>query len=490
MAEEIKQLVNQNFTGANMTNNNQFTLINNNSSTTAVVREVFVTGSDIAADKAKLFIDNNNIEVLSTFENAAGTMVIAPSQNMTMKLNTDITPGTKSVVTTDIHDFNNRSSGNTSDHYDNITEVVSFSGTDSNFSLKSSAGTEGITKSDTVLLNGNHTGAFNQQFGSSQFMTACKLADGNTISFRKDDNSTFQAHYNNSQVVNRSYGAPAMDFVNRRIFYFQSNTIRMFDPSLSTSATYTVAQQAYSTASTYANGAVCYDDDGDLYYFYRYNNTLYVRNLVDSGDLSGNNSGSGYSANLFKQINLYTQTNVSHQKLMVAYNDSEDKFYVFHGGQHWYNFSDGLLTFTKSAYNSASNTGQITHTEIKHPRNSANLDNVVAALFTAEHKAAIAASSTVQNEKIWGREHLGGGYVAFPTGDTEAYIYLCENNSLTFKFKLTGLRTKGGSQNNNRAILPKGGASRTGDISFNDTNLTPANYDIAARVNIQGVEIT
>ena len=56
MAEEIKQLVNQNFTGANLTNNNQFTLINNNSSTTSVVREVFVTGSDIAADKAKLFI--------------------------------------------------------------------------------------------------------------------------------------------------------------------------------------------------------------------------------------------------------------------------------------------------------------------------------------------------------------------------------------------------------------------------------------------------
>ena len=45
MAEEIKQLVNQNFTGANMTNNNQFTLINNNSSTTAVVREVFGSGA-------------------------------------------------------------------------------------------------------------------------------------------------------------------------------------------------------------------------------------------------------------------------------------------------------------------------------------------------------------------------------------------------------------------------------------------------------------
>jgi len=490
MAEEIKQLVNQNFTGANMTNNNQFTLVNNNSSTTAVVREVFVTGSDIAADKAKLFIDNNNIEVLSTFENAAGTIVVAPSQNMTMKLNTAITPGTKSTVTTDIHDFNLRGNGNSADHYDNITEIISFAGTDSNFSLSSATGSAGITKSDTQLFNGNHTNAISQQFNSSQFFTACKLADGNTISFRKDGNSTFQGHYNNNQVVNRSYGSPAMDFVNRRFFYYQQNTIRMFDPSISTTNIYTVAQQAYASNSTYAVGAVCYDDDGDLYYFYRYNNTLYVRNLVDSGDLTGNTSASGYDANVFKQVNLYTQTNVSEQKLMVAYNDSEDKFYVFHGGNSWYDFQHGLVVFTKSAYNSASNTGQITNTEIKHPRNGSGINNTYQSLFTAEHKAAIAATSSVQNEKIWGQEHLGGGYVAFPTGDTEAYIYLCENNSLTFKFKLTGLRTKGGTQSNNRAILPKGGASRTGDISFNNTNLTPANYDISARVNIQGVEIT
>lgn len=490
MAETIKQLVNQNFTGADMTNNNQFTLINNNSSTTAVVREVFVTGNDIAADKAKLFIDNNNIEVLSTFENAAGTMVVAPSQNMTMKLNTDITPGTKSTVTTDIHDFNNRSSGNTADHYDNITQVVSFSGTDSNFSLSSATGTAGITKSDTQLLNGNHTNSFSQQFNTGQYLTACKLADGNTISFRKDGNSTFRAYYNNSQVVNRSYGSPAMDFVNRRIFYFQSNTIRMFDPSLNTGSVYTVAQQAYATNSTYANGAVCYDDDGDLYYFYRYANDVYIRNLVDNGDLTGNQSSSGWDSNVFKQIPVYGNTNVDAQKLMVAYNDSEDKFYVFHGGQSWINYNYGLSVFTKSAYNSAGNTSVITNTEIKNPRHGTNLANSFQSLFTADHQAVIAAASSVYNEYIWGMEHLGGGYVAFPTGDTEAYIYFCENNALTFKFKLTGLRTKGGSQSNNRSILPKGGASRTGDISFNDTNLTPANYDISARVNIQGVEIT
>ncbi|BCV03750.1 MAG: hypothetical protein CM15mV72_430 [uncultured marine virus] len=146
MAEEIKQLVNQNFTGANMTNNNQFTLINNNSSTTSVVREVFVTGSDIAADKAKLFIDNNNIEVLGTFENAAGTMVIAPSQNMTMKLNTDLVPGSKTTTTLDLRDWNQRGSGSSGDNYDTISQIVTFTGTDSNFSLSSSAGTEGQTK--------------------------------------------------------------------------------------------------------------------------------------------------------------------------------------------------------------------------------------------------------------------------------------------------------------------------------------------------------
>ena len=179
MAEEIKQLVNQNFTGADMTNNNQFTLINNNSSTTAVVREVFVTGGDIAADKAKLFIDNNNIEVLSTFENAAGTMVIAPSQNMTMKLNTDLVPGSKNTTTLDLRDWNQRGAGSTNDNYDTISQIVTFTGTDSNFSLKSSAGTEGQTKTSGQFFgnNQNTTSAVNQQMSSTKIkdMVALKL---------------------------------------------------------------------------------------------------------------------------------------------------------------------------------------------------------------------------------------------------------------------------------------------------------------------------
>ena len=139
----------------------------------------------------------------------------------------------------------------------------------------------------------------------------------------------------------------------------------MFDPSLNTGSVYTVAQQAYATNSTYANGAVCYDDDGDLYYFYRYANDVYIRNLVDNGDLTGNQSSSGWDSNVFKQIPVYGNTNVDAQKLMVAYNDSEDKFYVFHGGQSWINYNYGLSVFTKSAYNSAGNTSVITNTEIK-----------------------------------------------------------------------------------------------------------------------------
>lgn len=484
MAEEIKQLVNQNFTGANMTNNNQFTLINNNSSTTSVVREVFVTGSDIAADKAKLFIDNNNIEVLSTFENAAGTMVIAPSQNMTMKLNTDITPGTKQTITTDFHDFNPRTNGNSQDHYDNITQVISFSGTDSNFSLSSATGTAGITKADEQFLNGNHSSAINQGFSGSQRIAGIKLSDGNTVTFRVDGNSTYSAHYNNSQIVSRSYGAPALDYVNNRLFWFSGNTIKMFDPSIHTSSSYTVAQQAYATQSTYSAGAVSYDHNGDLYYFYRYGSTCYVRNLTDNGDLSGGQSQSGWNTNLFKQVSLTSNVNVGNPKVVAAYNDSEQKFYLFVGGANWNGYNYGLWTFTKAVYDATGNTSNISRSQIY---NGSNQANSFYQLFTSEHKTAVDANNS---EFIWGMEHLGGGYVAFPIGDTEAYVYLCENNALTFKFKMSGLRSKGSSGSNNRSILPKGGASRTGDISINTTTLTPANYDIAARINIQGVEIT
>ena len=155
MGEVIKQLVNQNFTGADMTNNNQFTLINNNSSTTAVVREVFVTGNDIAADKAKLFIDNNNIEVLSTFENAAGTMIIAPSQNMTMKLNTDMVPGSKNTIT-GLTDFLPLGSSNAS--YDTLTVVSATS--DPNFTLDPSIST-GTTKTDNGNIGSGRGSWFN-----------------------------------------------------------------------------------------------------------------------------------------------------------------------------------------------------------------------------------------------------------------------------------------------------------------------------------------
>ena len=484
MAEVIKQLVNQNFTGADMTNNNQFTLINNNSSTTAVVREVFVTGSDIAADKAKLFIDNNNIEVLSTFENAAGTMVIAPSQNMTMKLNTDITPGTKQTITTDFHDFNLRGSGNSADHYDNITQVVSFLGTDSNFSVSSATGTAGITKADEQFLNGNHTTAVNQGFTGSQRFAGTKLSNGNTITFRVDGNSTFAGHYNNSQVISRSYGAPALDYVNNRLFWFSGNTIRMFDPSINTSSVYTIAQQAYATQSTYAAGAVCYDHNGDLYYFYKYGATCWVRNITDNGDLSGGQSQSGWNSNVFKQIQISNNVDVGNPKVTVAYNDSEQKFYLFIGGNSWNAYNTGLWTFTKGVYDATGSTSNISRSQIYNGSNSANS---FYNLFTTEHKNAIGNNGA---EYIWSMEHLGGGYVAFPIGDTEAYVYLCESNALTFKFKLSGLRSKGSSSSNNRSILPKGGASRTGDISINTTTLTPANYDISARINIQGVEIT
>ena len=485
MAEEIKQLVNQNFTGADMTNNNQFTLINNNSSTTAVVREVFVTGDDIAADKAKLFIDNNNIEVLSTFENAAGTMIIAPSQNMTMKLNTDLTPGTREVITTDIHDFNPRGSGSNNDHYDNITQIVGFSGTDSTFNLSSATGTAGLTKADEVFLNGNHTTAINQGFSGSQRINGLKLSNGNTITFRVDSNSTYVAHYNNSQIINRSYGAPALDYVNNRLFWFDSNEIRMFDPTISTGSSYRVANQAYSSQSTYATGGVCYDHTGDLYYFYKYNNTCYVRNLTDNGDLTGNQSQSGWNTNLFKQVSLTSQVNTGgYPKVTPAYNDSEQKFYLFVGGQTWASWTLGMWTFTKGQYDAASNTGNISRSQIK---GGTSQSDSVYSLFTSEHQTAV---NNNNQEYPWGMEHLGGGYVCFPIGDTEAYVYLCESNSLTFKFKLTGLRSKGSNAYQGRAILPKAGASRTGDISIATTNLTPANYDIAARINIQGVEIT
>ena len=276
MAEEIKQLVNQNFTGSDITNNNQIELISNNASTTSVVREIFVTDSDIGSADAKLFIDNNNIEVLNTFENAEGTLVIAPSQNLTVKFNADITPGTKTTVTMDVRDWNQRGAGNTNSNYDTISQVISFSGTDSTYSLLSSAGTEGSTITNgTFNSSGNWTTGLNAAMASGTQYEGFKIGATNAAAyFRKDSNSTFAIYYNNSQVVSRSYGSGAVDYVNNRIFYKDGGTIKMFDPSISTSAVYSVASNMPSTQSTYAVGGVQYDDDGDLYYFFLYSTSI------------------------------------------------------------------------------------------------------------------------------------------------------------------------------------------------------------------------
>lgn len=480
MAEEIKQLVNQNFTGANMTNNNQFTLINNNSSTTAVVREVFVTGSDIASDKAKLFIDNNNIEVLSTFENAAGTMVIAPSQNMTMKLNTDLVPGSKATTTLDIRDWNQRGSGNSNDNYDTISEIVTFSATDSNFSLKSSAGTEGQTKTSGSFFgnNQNNTSSIGGNMNNNRRYGGFKVDASTTVNFYVDNNSTSQIFYNNSQINSTSYSGPACDYVNGRLFWKQGGQIRMFDHVLSTSNNNHVCSNFYGGNSTYGTGAVTYDHNGDLYYFYLISNNCYARNITDHGNLTGGSANTDY---VQKSISM-NGSNGGPRRLVVAYNDSEQKFYFLHAYGNWNNWGNCMLTITYSAYNAASDSqGDPTKTIVKQGNTEANS---LYSLFTADHKAAMSV-----NEYCWSMEHLGGGYVAFPAGNTEAYIYKCENNNLTFKFKLTGL-TSTGSTSYHRLILPKYESSRTGDISESTTPFTAADYDIEARVNIQGVEIT
>lgn len=480
MAEEIKQLVNQNFTGADMTNNNQFTLINNNSSTTSVVREVFVTGSDIASDKAKLFIDNNNIEVLDTFENAAGTMVIAPSQNMTMKLNTDLAPGSKNITTLDLRDWNQRGAGSSNDNYDTISEVVSFSATDSNFTLKSSAGTEGQTKTSGQFFqnNQNNTSAVNQGMTTNNRYGGFKVNSSTTVNFRVDSNSISNIYYNNNLLNSYNYSGPACDYVNGRIFWNSGGNIRMFDHNISTSSTYQVCSNFYSSTSTYGTGAVTYDHNGDLYYFYLRSNSCFARNITDHGNLTG---GSHNTDSVQKSISM-SGSNSATRRLVVAYNDSEQKFYFLHAYGAWSNWGNCMLTITYSAYNAASDSqGDPSKTIVKAGNTEANS---LYSLFTAEHKAALNTS-----EYCWSMEHLGGGFVSFPAGQTEAYIYKCENNSLTFKFKLTGL-TSTGSSSHHRLIIPKYESSRTGDISESTTAFTAADYDIEARVNIQGVEIT
>ena len=476
MGEVIKQLVNQNFTGSDMTNNNQFTLINNNSSTTAVVREVFVTGNDIAADKAKLFIDNNNIEVLSTFENAAGTIIIAPSQNMTMKLNTDMVPGSKNTIT-GLTDFLPLGSSNAS--YDTLNVVSATS--DPNFTLDPSIST-GTTKTDNGNIGSGRGSWFNSY--SNRYI-ACKTGN-NVFGARFDSNSQSTVYYNNSQVTSDNYNGCAYDPHGQRFFWLENNdNIYMLDPTISSSKIKIAEAFSGLSQSTYGTGAVCTDHNGDVYYFYMQNQTIKVRNITDRGDLSGNQNSSGNKPNWNNTWRPYIGNSrgiySSHPRVVVAYNTNETKFYVLAlDGEFNGDASSKLTTFTLAAYNAVSSTGNISTTDIK---NGNGVGSCVNQLMPT------AVQST--NQYMWQIEHLGGPYISVPgETTTNAYIMKCENNTLTQVAEITGLDTKGGINTSyNRFVIASPAQAITG-LSVVPQAFTPANYVISARVNIQGVEIT
>ena len=472
MAEEIKQLVNQNFTGSDLTNNNQFTLINNNSSTTSVVREVFVTGDDIAADKAKLFIDNNNIEVLSTFENAAGTMIIAPSQNMTMKLNTDLVPGSKNTIT-QLTDLLPLGSANAS--YDTLSVVTATS--DSNYTLDPSIST-GTTKTD----NGNIGSGRNNWFtNTSNRFGACKTGS-NVFGYRLDANSQSHVYYNNSQVTSDTYNGCAYDPHGQRFFWVENlDNIFMLDPSISTSKEKVAENFNGLSQSTYGTGAVCTDHNGDVYYFYMQNSQIKVRNITDKGDLSGNETQNNWNQTWTVYVGNNRGIYNSHPRLVVAFNASETKFYCIAVSDRFSNDnSSKLSTFTVAAYNGTGNTGQASTTNVK---NGTGTSDCVNQLMPT------AVQSTSQY--MWQIEHLGGPYISVPgETTTNAYIMKCENNTLTLVGEITGLDAKSAvSTSYNRFIIASPNQPTSG-LSVVNQAFTSANYVISARVNIQGVEIT
>ena len=335
---------------------------------------------------------------------------------MTMKLNTDLVPGSKNTTALDLRDWNQRGSGSSGDNYDTISSIVTFSGTDSNFSLKSSAGTEGQTKTSGSFFgnNQNYTSAVNQQMSTSQRYGGFKVDASTTVNFRVDGNSQSSIIYNNSYINQTSYSGPACDYVNGRLFWKQGAQIRMFDHVLSTSNNNHVCSNFYGGNSTYGTGAVCYDHTGDLYYFYLISSNCYARNITDHGNLT--ESSNPNTDSVQKSISSFSASNGNERRLVVAYNDSEQKFYFLHGYGYWSQWGNCMLTVTLSAYNAASdNQGNPTKTIVKQGSTEANS---LYSLFTADHKATMNTG-----ESVWSMEHLGGGFVAFPAGQTSAYIY-------------------------------------------------------------------
>ena len=459
MPETIKQFINGTITQTSLeADRATLPIFTNNSSTTRIVRDIQVQDSDISVEEAELVIDNT--VVMDSFEDAAGTVVVPPSNSLDIKLKTPVEFATKKSLNLRHVFYQNASTS----PFTPITGLEKIGTSDSRFSYDFSAvslGTTTTTGTAIDIIPPFTPAALCNTAGTNRFSVFEVPAENLYYNFWVDNNSQMYFYKVDktsntvTQIASQSYSGPAFDYGNNKFYYKDGGTIFEFDLTvaggiLANNNNYRIQHTGFlGSQSTYATGGIC-----NNHYFFAYLGNIYVRNLSQPtgyGEISSAYSNGPYS------------------RVYALYNKEENRFYVFAGSYsrdatYVYYFDASLTNSTASGYGIAKTT-------------------ITSNLKSYLENSVTGGSS--YNPYSWTAETLDTNLVSLSYSDDATRLYKAEGGNLVYtgtEVTVTGGFNTGVS--NFKTVHPAGSANDT------TTNLPLSNYTISTKVRAEGVEIT
>lgn len=465
MAETIKEFTNAEITQASLSNDGSiFTVFTNDANTTRVVREVQVQDSPFNSGDATFEVDGTTIG--DSFQDSSGNVVVPPSKSLDIKLATPVAPATKSSLTF----RHTKYEGSSQLSVIPLTGYEALGTKDSRFaydfsgaSLSTSVTVGSLIDlipplNSTITTNGTDIRFYIYQIPAENLYYSIMMDYNSDFRFFKTqysgDGGPGSTNVSTTEIESRSYGGGAFDWKNNKLYYKASSEIKEFDLTKAGGLTVsdsTNHQGMYSTQSSYGTGAFC-----NNHYFYSYSSSVYVRNMAQS-------TGYGYFS---------TYGNGTYPRVIVLYNETENKFYVIQGYGNistsgMYSFDASQTANTQSGYNI--NRTEITSNFMSYMNGIANNNNF--------------------NPYINKVEAVDTNLLSVPYDNNSTRLYKAENDGLTY----TGTSINISGTNN--TAFPSNATFQTiapiGVINETGTPLPLSNYTISAgKVRTQGVEIT
>jgi len=465
MAETIKELTNATVTDASLSNDgSRLAVFTNDANTTRVVREVQVQDTTFNAGDATFEIDGTTIG--DSFEDSSGNVVVPPSKSFDIKLATPVAPATKSSLTFRYTKYVNNSQLDVIP----VTGLEVIGTKDSRFAYDFSGANLSTTVSvgsltdmipplnDDLTGNGTDVRFYFYQIPAENLYYHIRMDNNSDFVFFKTeysgDGGPGSTRVSTTQIESRSYGGGAFDWKNNKLYYKAGAEIKEFDLtkagglSISDSTNHS---GMYSTQSSYGTGAFC-----NNHYFYSYSGSTYVRNMAK-------NTGYGYFS---------TYNNSSYPRIIVLYNETENRFYAIQGYSQMSNA--GMYSFDASLTDNTTAGYTISRTEI-----TSNFMSYMNGI----------ANNNNFNPYLTKLEAVDTNLLSVPYDNNSTRLYKAENNGLTY----TGISIN--ISGNNNTAFPTNATYQSiapiGAINETASNLPLSNYTISAgKIRTQGVEIT